>query len=155
MQYDIRRDHLTGLDNRRSWDERLAEELERSRRSGAPLSVALLDLDGFKAINDRRGHLAGDLLLQEFAESWRRIVRVGGDFVARLGGDEFGLLAPGSPSTGIRRMAVRQANADPRGIPYSIGVVTWDGSESAGQLMHRADMSMYQAKARRRAASMS
>jgi diguanylate cyclase (GGDEF)-like protein len=150
LQYDIRRDHLTGLDNRRSWDERLDDELKRSQRSGAPLSVALLDLDGFKAINDRRGHLAGDQLLREFSDSWRRIVRLGGDFVARLGGDEFGLLAPGTHVGGVRRMAVRHARLEPDGIPYSIGVATWDGTESAGQLMHRADMSMYQCKAGRR-----
>jgi len=150
LQYDIRQDHLTGLDNRRSWDERLGAELGRSRRSGDPLSVALLDLDGFKGVNDRNGHLAGDQALRDFADSWRRIVRVGGDFVARLGGDEFGLLAPGSHSGGVRRMALRHVRAEPNGIPYSIGVATWDGSESAGQLMHRADMSMYQCKARRR-----
>jgi len=149
LEYDVRQDHLTGLANRQWWDERLGEELVRSRRSGSPVSVAIIDLDGFKAINDRRGHLAGDAELQEFAESWRRVVREGGDFVARLGGDEFGLLAPGSQSGGVWRMAMRHARSEPLGIPYSLGVATWDGSESVDQLMHRADMSMYQAKAGR------
>jgi len=153
LENDVRQDHLTGLANRQSWDERLGEELVRSRRSGSPVTVAIIDLDGFKAINDRRGHLAGDALLQEFAESWRRVVREGGDFVARLGGDEFGLLAPGSQTGGVWRMAMRQARSEPHGIAYSIGVATWDGWESGDELMHRADMSMYQAKAGRRVAS--
>jgi diguanylate cyclase (GGDEF)-like protein len=152
LQYDSRRDHLTGLGNRRCWDERLDEELVRSRRSFAPLSIALLDLDGFKSVNDRRGHVAGDRVLKEFADSWRRIVREGGDFVARLGGDEFGLLAPGSHAGGVRLMAHRHARLKSAGILYSIGVATWDGTESADHLMHRADMSMYQAKALRRGA---
>jgi diguanylate cyclase (GGDEF)-like protein len=145
---DSRKDHLTGLANRRSWDERLGDELERSRRSGRPVSVALLDLDDFKAVNDRGGHQAGDALLQEFARSWQRIMRTAGDFVARLGGDEFGLLAPGSTSGGVRNIARRHASTDPRGPSYSLGVATWDGSESAGQLVHRADLSMYRSKSR-------
>ena len=146
LQSDSRHDHLTGLGNRRHWDERLEQELQRSRRSGAPVSIALLDLDGFKAVNDQGGHLAGDRVLKQFADSWLRIVREGGDLVARLGGDEFGLLAPGSHSGGVKLMAVRHARWESVGIPYSIGVATWDGSESSAQLMHRADMSMYQSK---------
>ena len=149
LQSDSRQDHLTGLGNRRAWDERLDEELSRSRRSRAPLSIALLDLDGFKSVNDQGGHQAGDRVLKEFADSWLRIVREGGDFVARLGGDEFGLLAPGSHSGGVKLMAVRHGRWESVGIPYSIGVATWNGSESADRLMHRADMSMYQSKALR------
>ncbi len=71
-------DPLTGLANRRSCDERLDEELQRSRRTGAALSVALIDLDGFKAVNDRDGHDAGDRLLQNLAHSWQDAVRSGG-----------------------------------------------------------------------------
>ena len=148
LRNDSRKDHLTGLANRRSWDERLDDELERSRRAGSPVSVALLDLDGFKDVNDRGGHQAGDAVLQEFARSWQRIMRVAGDFVARLGGDEFGLLAPGSTSAGVRNMARRHARIETCGPSYSLGVATWDGSETAGQLVHRADLSMYRSKAR-------
>lgn len=148
LRTDAREDHLTGLANRRSWDERLEDELKRSSRSGAPISVALLDLDGFKAVNDRGGHQAGDSVLQEFAKSWLRVVRHGGDFVARLGGDEFGLLAPGSTSSGVRTMAHRHSRNETGGPAYSLGVATWDGAETAGQLMHRADLSMYRSKAR-------
>jgi diguanylate cyclase (GGDEF)-like protein len=151
LQSDSRRDHLTGLPNRRAWDERLDEELERCRRSGSLLTVALLDLDGFKAVNDSRGHSRGDLVLRQFAESWKRILRSGSDFVARLGGDEFGLLAPDLPSAGVRSLADRHASAEPFGIGYSLGTATWDGIETAGQLVHRADLSMYQAKALARA----
>ena len=148
MRNDSRRDHLTGLANRRSWDERLDDELERSNRTGEPVSVALLDLDGFKAVNDRGGHQAGDSVLQEFARSWQRIMRSAGDFVARLGGDEFGLLAPGSTSAGVRNMARRHARIETRGPSYSFGVATWDRQETAGQLVHRADLSMYRSKVR-------
>ena len=147
LQGDSRRDHLTGLPNRRAWDERLDEELERSRRSGTLVTVALLDLDGFKSVNDSRGHSGGDLVLRQFADGWRRVLRSGSDFVARLGGDEFGLLAPDLPSAGVRSLADRHASAEPFGISYSLGTATWDRVETAGQLVHRADISMYQTKA--------
>ena len=146
LQDDSRRDHLTGLPNRRAWDERLDDEIERCRRSGTALSVALIYLDGFKSINDLHGHSAGDLALQGFAQSWKRILRLGGDFIARLGGDEFGLLVPGSRSIGLRTLAARHAESDPFGIRYSFGVATWDEQETAGQLAHRADLSMYRDK---------
>ena len=149
LQTDSRQDHLTGLPNRRAWDERLDDELERCRRSGAVLSVALIDLDDFKAINDHQGHRAGDQALQGFATSWKRVLRLGGDFIARLGGDEFGLLAPGSSSSGVRSLAERHASSDPFGVAYSFGVATWDTHETARQLAHRADLSMYRDKARR------
>ncbi len=147
LQGASRRDHLTGLPNRRAWDERLDEEIERCRRAGTLVTVALLDLDGFKAINDSRGHSGGDLVLRQFAESWKRVLRSGSDFVARLGGDEFGLLAPDLPSAGVRSLADRHASAEPFGIRYSLGTATWDGIETAGQLVHRADISMYRTKA--------
>jgi diguanylate cyclase (GGDEF)-like protein len=148
LRSDSRKDHLTGLANRRSWDERLDDELERSIRTATPVSVALLDLDDFKAVNDRGGHQAGDALLQEFARSWQRIMRAGGDFVARLGGDEFGLLAPGSTAAGVRHIVHRHARTQRYGPSYSLGVATWDRLETAGQLVHRADLSMYRSKAR-------
>ena len=142
-------DPLTGCANRRSWDERLEEEMERSRRTGQPLSIAMIDLDAFKTVNDRGGHRAGDLLLQEVAQRWRGTVRDGGDFLARLGGDEFAILAPGSDETGIRRLGKRLAEALPAGISASIGVATWDRTESAGALLRRADQAMYKTKQRR------
>ncbi|MHB8244722.1 MAG: GGDEF domain-containing protein [Acidimicrobiales bacterium] len=150
LRVAAREDSLTGLANRRMWDERLEEELERSRRTEIALSVAMIDLDGFKAVNNRLGHEGGNRLLQEIAHAWQVEVRGGGDFLARLGGDEFGLLAPGSDETGIRRLAKRLAEVMPDGAAASIGVATWNRTESASDLLRRADRTMYQAKRRRR-----
>ena len=80
-----REDVLTGLANRRYLDERFTEELDRSRRNGASLSVAMIDIDGFKAVNDRLGHGAGDQLLVDIANAWKLVLRASGDFLARLG----------------------------------------------------------------------
>ena len=146
LRSDAREDPLTGLANRRSWDERLEEEMERARRAGTALSLAMIDLDDFKAINDNHGHKAGDLLLRELSAAWQGVVRGSGDFLARLGGDEFGLLAPGSEATGARRLAKRLDEVAPEGVAYSIGVTTWDGKETAGDLLHRADQAMYRVK---------
>lgn len=150
LRVAAREDPLTGLANRRGWDERLGEEIERSRRAGVALSVAIIDLDGFKAVNDAGGHDAGDQLLRELARAWLAAMRGGGDFLARVGGDEFALLAPGSDETGIRRLARRIADAVPGDISASIGVATWDRTEGGSGLVRRADRSMYQAKRRRR-----
>jgi diguanylate cyclase (GGDEF)-like protein len=139
-------DPLTGLANRRAWDERLDEEMERSRRTGAALSVVLIDLDGFKDVNDRDGHAAGDHVLQTLARAWRTQVRDGGDFLARIGGDEFAVLAPGSDQLGIRRLIKRLDDATPAGMSFSAGEATWDRTEHAADLLHRADLTMYETK---------
>src|SRR5580692_1425477 len=86
-------DALTGLYNRRFAEQRLAAEVARSGRKGHPFMVVLLDLDGFKHINDTHGHAAGDLVLQEFAAALNRAIR-GGDLAVRMGGDEFLLILP-------------------------------------------------------------
>ncbi len=148
-------DTLTGLANRRSWDDRLEEEIQRSKRTGAPLSVAMIDLDGFKEVNDRDGHDAGDNLLQALAQTWIGAVRGGGDFLARLGGDEFGIVAPNSDETGINRLVERLHEASPDGAAWSSGAATWDRSERAQDLMRRADRIMYEAKQVRRFAGQS
>lgn len=150
LRVTARADPLTGLANRRMWDERFEEELERSRRSGTALSVAMVDLDDFKAVNDAGGHHAGDHLLRDLAGAWHAVIRGSGDFLARLGGDEFGLLAPGSDEIAIRLLARRLTDAHPSGVAASIGVATWDRAESASDLLRRADRAMYQAKQRRR-----
>ena len=144
-----REDPLTGLANRRAWDERLDEELGRARRAGVLLSVAILDLDSFKAVNDRWGHEAGDHLLQQLAQAWQGAHR-GGDFMARLGGDEFGLLVPGSDAIGIRRVMARLGEVLPEGVSFSSGVATWDGAETGQHLLRRADQAMYRMKQRSR-----
>ena len=88
-----REDPLTGLANRRCWDETLAKEFERSVRHGTDLAILLCDLDRLKAVNDRYGHPTGDRVLQAAAEVLNARVRAG-DLAARLGGDEFGVLCP-------------------------------------------------------------
>jgi diguanylate cyclase (GGDEF)-like protein len=143
-------DPLTGLANRRAWDERLDEEMERTRRTGTALSVVLIDLDGFKDVNDRDGHAAGDHLLQTLARAWQTQVRGGGDFLARIGGDEFAVIAPGSDQMGIHRLIRRLDEAAPVGTHFSAGEATWDGKESAPDLLRRADLAMYETKLKHR-----
>jgi diguanylate cyclase (GGDEF)-like protein len=150
LQLTNREDVLTGLANRRYWDDRYTEELDRCRRSGASLSVAMIDIDGFKAVNDHLGHQAGDHLLVEVANAWKLVVRSGGDFLARLGGDEFGVLAPGADELGIRRLVGRLGDALPEGIFCSFGTATWDRIENASDLLRRADQAMYETKVRHR-----
>ncbi len=153
LRSTARTDPLTGVANRRMWDERLEEEMERSARSGAALSVVVLDLDGFKAVNDAGGHEAGDRLLQELARAWQAAVRGGGDFLARLGGDEFGLLAPAADEIAVHGLARRLAETMPDGVvSASVGVATWDRVEGSSDLVRRADRAMYQAKRRNRRA---
>ncbi len=146
LRATAREDALTGLANRRMWDERLEQELERAGRSGTALSVVTVDLDGFKAVNDAGGHGAGDRLLRDLARAWRGVVRGGGDCLARLGGDEFGLLAPGTDELGARALAKRLADALPQGVSASFGVATWDRAEGASDLLRRADQAMYRHK---------
>jgi len=141
-----REDALTHLANRRYWDERVVEEVERTRREGTSLSLVLIDIDDFKDVNDRDGHQAGDRLLCRFAEGWQGTIRGSGDFLARLGGDEFGLLAPNTDEKGIDLMTQRLHEVSPEGISCSYGVATWDGHETVTDFFRRADDALYQAK---------
>ena len=90
---------MTGLPNRRVWDEDVARELERARRHGGALCLAMLDLDRFKAYNDTHGHQAGDELLAAAAAAWRPELRAT-DTLARYGGEEFAVLLPHSDAEG-------------------------------------------------------
>ncbi|MDA8071828.1 MAG: GGDEF domain-containing protein [Actinomycetota bacterium] len=150
LRIDGRKDPLTGLANRRSWDERLDEELARAKRAATVFSVAMIDLDEFKMVNDTHGHAAGDQLLRQLATTWQGMVREGGDFLARLGGDEFALLTPGIDEAGILRLTDRFNAAAPDGVTFSLGTATWDGTGTAGDLMRRADQAMYQKKVEHR-----
>ncbi len=148
-----RTDALTGAANARCFIEVLNSEIKRSRRSHAPLTLAYLDIDDFKAVNDRSGHAAGDALLRQVAETIRRRLRAT-DVVARLGGDEFAILLP---NTGQRQAEtalekVRQGLAEVGAgngwqITFSIGAVTWAGADqTADELVRIADDLMYAAK---------
>ena len=140
-----RTDALTGVPNRRAWDEEMPRELSRARRSGEPLSVALLDLDHFKAFNDSRGHQTGDQLLKEAAAAWIEQIR-DGDLLARYGGEEFVLLLPVCSRDMAHAVVERLRCVVPDSQTCSVGVATWDGEESPEALIRRADDALYEAK---------
>ena len=139
------RDQLTGLANRRASDQRLAYELLTADRSARPLSVAVVDLDKLKSVNDSYGHAQGDRLLQRCAQALRIAARET-DLVARLGGDEFLVILPDCPATEAREVALRMLDALRPAHSGSIGIATWDGQELADELIGRADRAMYAAK---------
>jgi diguanylate cyclase (GGDEF)-like protein len=145
-----RTDPLTGLPNRRVWDEDLERELERARRHGGDLCLAMLDLDRFKAYNDEHGHQAGDELLAATATAWRPALRAT-DTIARYGGEEFAVLLPHSDEEGAMIVIERLLESVPFGQTASAGVAVWDGVESATGLLARADAALYAAKGAGRA----
>jgi diguanylate cyclase (GGDEF)-like protein len=140
-----RTDDLTGLLNRRGWEEQLPRELARSRRNGDPLCVAMLDLDFFKNYNDQRGHQAGDRHLKQSASAWGRELRAS-DTLARYGGEEFSVALPGCRLENARDIVERLRAAMPGEQTVSAGVVCWNGRETAEELVGRADAALYEAK---------
>jgi diguanylate cyclase (GGDEF)-like protein/PAS domain S-box-containing protein len=144
-----RTDPLTGLANRRLWDERLGIELARAARYDRPLCLAAIDLDRFKPYNDTYGHQAGDALLKSATASWRGVLR-GPDLLARLGGDEFALLLPDCDLDCAQSIVARLQGVTPggpEGVGCSAGLVRWDPGESADTVTARADAALYAAKA--------
>jgi diguanylate cyclase (GGDEF)-like protein/PAS domain S-box-containing protein len=140
-----RTDPLTGLPNRRAWDEELRRELARAKRHGYSLTLAVVDLDRFKDYNDAHGHLAGDELLRDAGSAWRLSIRIT-DFVARVGGEEFGVLFPECPPGNATEVLERLRAATPFGQSCSAGIAVWNSVESAEELMQRADAALYEAK---------
>jgi diguanylate cyclase (GGDEF)-like protein len=140
------RDHLTGLANRHAWEERFVHELRSASRTAEPLSLAVIDVDGLKRVNDTLGHGHGDRLIQLCAEACRSATRET-DFIARLGGDEFLVLLADCRADGAREVAARMLDALGEDRSLSIGIATWDGLESGDELITRADQAMYAAKA--------
>jgi diguanylate cyclase (GGDEF)-like protein len=140
-----RTDALTGLPNRRAWDEQLARELARAKRRASPLSIAMLDLDRFKAFNDAHGHQAGDLFLVETAASWLAELRET-DILCRWGGDEFAVLLPDCPEYEAEQVVARLVTATP-GLESCVGgVACWNGEETADELLARSDAALYLSK---------
>ncbi|MDX6701115.1 MAG: hypothetical protein QOF26_1341 [Baekduia sp.] len=140
-----RTDQLTGVPNRRTWDHELPSELSRATRTGAPVSLAMLDLDHFKAYNDTYGHPGGDRLLRAVAAAWSERLRAT-DVLARYGGEEFAVLLPACDEDSAARVTEQLRSAVPGDATCSIGVVTWDGAETADELVARADAALYRAK---------
>jgi diguanylate cyclase (GGDEF)-like protein len=140
-----RTDDLTGLLNRRAWEEQFPRELARARRNGDPLCVAMLDLDYFKNYNDQRGHQAGDRLLKQSAAAWVRELRAS-DTLARYGGDEFSVALPGCTLANARDIVERLRAAMPADQTVSAGVACWNGRETTEELVGRADAALYEAK---------
>ncbi len=147
-------DPLTGLFNRRYFHHRLAEELERSHRHGLPVALAMVDLDGFKAINDMYGHLVGDNVIRQTAEMLRRSVRVF-DICTRFGGDEFAIVMPGSSQEAASRIAQRMrerieterfAGHLHLHVTASLGVAVAEAGAAPSDLIARADRALYVAK---------
>jgi diguanylate cyclase (GGDEF)-like protein len=145
LEHLARTDSLTGLPNRRHWEQELPRELARSGREQRPICVAMLDLDHFKQYNDRRGHQAGDRLLREAAASWRLALRPY-DMLARYGGEEFSVILPGCTIEDALALVERLRAGTPEGESCSAGLAEWNGNEPAEALVGRADAALYRAK---------
>jgi diguanylate cyclase (GGDEF)-like protein len=153
-------DALTGLANRREFDDQLHLEVQRARRSGEPLALVMADIDAFKAYNDHCGHAAGDDCLRQFALILKSIFARELDVVARYGGEEFAMLLPGTGVEGAlnltERLLLRLARealphpASPvdRVVTASFGVAAFlgQGEDDEVRLLRRADAALYEAK---------
>jgi two-component system, cell cycle response regulator len=155
MEHAALTDGLTGMQNRRYFDDALKEYLDEFRRIDKPVGLMILDLDHFKKVNDTHGHDVGDEVLREVAGCLRDMTRYH-DVVARLGGEEFAVLAPNMEIDSFTRFAerIRKAIAlrpvmagDLRlEVTASVGVAIWNRNETASELYRRADKQLYEAK---------
>jgi diguanylate cyclase (GGDEF)-like protein len=136
-------DDLTGLLNRRAFTAAAEREHELAARTGADLTVVLIDLDGFKAVNDREGHAAGDQLLADLAHAWQAALRPA-DILARRGGDEFALLLPATPADGADHVVDRLHAAHP--MPWSSGIAAWPRGTPLDAALAEADAALYAMK---------
>ncbi len=139
------RDPLTGLANRRRWDEAAADEVARAVRSGQPLTIGIVDLDHFKRYNDTRGHLAGDVLLRDFAAAAAGQLRAV-DTIARWGGEEFALALPGCALEDARTVAERLLAVVPDGQSCTVGLAQWWPGTGVAETLRRADAALYAGK---------
>jgi diguanylate cyclase len=149
------RDELTKIHNRRHMSELMAIQARQHERSGAPMCLALLDIDMFKTINDRHGHAAGDQVLRRFAEVAQEVLR-SSDLLARWGGEEFLVLFPDTPADlahiGLERLHQRLAKEEfavlgaGQRVSFSAGLTVYVPGESVEAMTERADQAMYNAK---------
>jgi diguanylate cyclase (GGDEF)-like protein len=144
-------DQLTGLYNRRSGEQRLAQEISRAQRHGRPLTVLLMDLDGLKQVNDRHGHAAGDTVLKGFADRLQRAIR-GSDLAVRLGGDEFMALLPECRSEEVRHVLARlegleyEFDEEKVRLRFSRGWMDYKQGETPQEFLKRTDQALYENK---------
>ncbi|PHP67547.1 GGDEF domain-containing protein [Zhengella mangrovi] len=155
LQHAALTDGLTGMQNRRYFDDALAQYLEEFSRINRPVGLMILDLDHFKLVNDTHGHDVGDEVLKAVAACLREFTRYH-DVVARLGGEEFAIVAPNMDSDALTkfadriRMAIGQLTISAGNvrirITTSVGVAIWNGRENSDALYRRADAVLYKAK---------
>jgi diguanylate cyclase (GGDEF)-like protein len=152
-------DGLTGIANRRIFDERLQSELTSAQRSGQPVSLLMIDLDLFKELNDSLGHLSGDICLVQVAHAFRDALPRATDLVARYGGEEFAVVLPSTDNRGaltvaeslhaaVTRLAIKHPASPLGNLTVSIGVATAETSDhrSPVAIVHAADRALYRAK---------
>jgi diguanylate cyclase (GGDEF)-like protein len=135
-------DPLTGLQNRRAWESRIAQMAMQP----GPVTIAMIDLDNFKAFNDTHGHIAGDALLRETADAWIGQLR-GADLLARLGGEEFGLLLYEAELESGYEIAERLRMCVTHGQTCCVGLAQRRSGETIESVVRRADQALYDAKA--------
>lgn len=141
-------DPLTNLHNRRSGEQRLFEEIARSRRHSRPLTTLLLDLDDLKQCNDKFGHDAGDMMIRAFADCLKRAIR-GSDLAVRLGGDEFMVILPECRAEEVRHVLGRlqgleiECTGEKVSVNFACGWADYQPGESAQELLKRADEALY------------
>jgi diguanylate cyclase (GGDEF)-like protein len=152
LRYDAWHDPLTGLYDRRSFDRLLEMAVARSIRYSWPFTLVILDLDDFKALNDREGHAAGDIALRSLGDRFRHVLRFG-DNAARIGGDEFALILPSTEPDDVPALLERVAAAtdtDPAAQPFSYGIALCPTeADDFDTLFRLADERLYEAKASR------
>lgn len=153
LEHLSRTDELTGLPNRRAFEERLEIELQRAHRTNTLVSVLMLDIDDFKLVNDTYSHVVGDAVLRTTGQAINDCMREV-DMCARIGGEEFVILLPETDQAGAHVVGekvigrVSELNGQHRGVEVtaSVGVATLDFGDDAQSLIARADSNLYQAK---------
>ena len=136
-------DPLTAVANRRAWETEASRHLSRALRTGEPLSIAILDLDDFKQVNDQEGHGAGDALLRDLASGWTTRLRHA-DLLGRYGGDEFVLCLPATDAEGAVELLAQLEET--HRFRWTVGLATVQQGDTLSSVLARADEDLYQRK---------